>query len=244
MPIPYLAGVIELKDVKEKGTGFKAKYMAWAKVAQLFNEHCKGWTFHLRPSKEGHLLWEAPLGAYLLCYFKDPSGKEYSDFPYAVMDNRNNAIPVQKITARDISDSARRAFPAACAMQFSLGFELWAQEEIERNELSKSERDWRKKNLDQPNTSKQTYSKEPPDLAKEDDLITCRSRLSSLYMTDKDKYMEFESDYCVNFNFVPTPQHRLSAHIQEPKHTDFVLDWFDKKPDLLEKIEGVKEVAF
>ena len=129
MNYPYLPGVIDAKDVKEKGTGFRAKYMAWAKVAQLFNEHCKGWTFHLRPNNET-LLWQAPEGAFLVFYFKDPDGKEYSDFPYAVMDNRNNPIPLVKITARDIADSARRGFCAACAFQFSLGYELWAQEEI------------------------------------------------------------------------------------------------------------------
>jgi len=233
MTVPYLAGVIEAKDIKEKGTGFKAKYMAWAKVAQLFNEHCKGWTFHLRPSKEGHLLWEAPLGAYLLCYFKDPSGKEYSDFPYAVMDNRNNAIPVSKITARDISDSARRGFCAACAFQFSLGFELWAQEEIEENDPPRDNDSWRKNNVSIP--TKHTYQQqdEPPPLAKESDKTSCLSKCSSLYLADRDLYGEFEAAYCLNFSFTPTPQCKISHHIQEPKHTDFVLDWFDKHPEAI-----------
>ena len=35
---PNLAGVIEIKDVHQLPTGFKAKYMAWAKVASIFNE--------------------------------------------------------------------------------------------------------------------------------------------------------------------------------------------------------------
>tara|TARA_R100000742_G_C4273396_1_gene92936 strand:+ start:311 stop:1036 length:726 start_codon:yes stop_codon:yes gene_type:complete len=235
MTVPYLAGVIEAKDIKEKGTGFKAKYMAWAKVAQLFNEHCKGWTFHLRPSKEGHLLWEAPLGAYLLCYFKDPSGKEYSDFPYAVMDNRNNAIPVQKITARDISDSARRAFPAACAMQFSLGFELWAQEEIEANEPPQRDPDrWKKLPTSITNTPTQkqqkpiqdiTIKNPPLDPQQKDQLM---ATLASLHQTNSDAFAQFDKAYRSNYSKgdgTIRPEDKISDHIQEPKHAQFVEQW-------------------
>ncbi len=129
---PNLGGVISLQDVKEKGTGFKAKYMAWATVAHYFNEKCQGWTFHLRQTESGSHVWAAPDGTgYLLCFFKDPEGKEYSDFPFAVMDHRNNPISLERISARSVSDSARRGFCAACAFQFSLGYELWANEEIE-----------------------------------------------------------------------------------------------------------------
>jgi len=49
---------------------------------------------------------------------------------YAVMDNRNNAIAYEKISARDLADSHRRGICSAAAAFFSLGFELWAREEV------------------------------------------------------------------------------------------------------------------
>ena len=42
------------------------------------------------------------------------------------MDNRNNAIPFDKITARDITDTHRRGLAMAAALQFGLASELWA----------------------------------------------------------------------------------------------------------------------
>lgn len=138
---PNLGGVISLQDVKEKGTGFRAKYMAWATVAHYFNEKCQGWTFHLRQTESGSHIWAAPDGTgYLLCFFKDPEGKEYSDFPFAVMDHRNKPMDLSQISARSVSDSARRGFCAACAFQFSLGYELWADEEISQIQKEEGEK--------------------------------------------------------------------------------------------------------
>ena len=213
MNIPYLAGVIEAKDVKEKGTtGFRAKYMAWAKVAQLFNEHCKGWTFHLRPSKEGSLIWHAPTGAFLCLYFKDPEGKEYSDFPYAIMDNRNNAIPIDRITARDVADSSRRGFVAACCNQFSLGFQLWAQEEIESNEPAVDNNRWRKTPTPQPDTVAQPLAKADREFSLD--------MIQNLYEHDQPKFKSFDSDFRNKFKL--NKNDKLSDFIQEPKHRDFI----------------------
>ncbi len=226
MTVPYLAGVIEAKDVKEKGTGFRAKYMAWAKVAQLFNEHCKGWTFHLRPSEQGHLLWSAPNGAYLLCYFKDPSGKEYSDFPYAVMDNRNNAIPIDRITARDVADSSRRGFCAACCNQFSLGFQLWAQEEIEENEPPVDNDRWRKTPL--PATATHTQPKQDiPKPVSPEDRQAIIADLMSMHMTSHARFQSFDTDYRKAFPDCEKGQ-LLSEHIQTQEQADFVIAWFVK----------------
>ena len=227
MTVPYLAGVIAAKDIKEKGTGFKAKYMAWAKVAQLFNEHCKGWTFHLRPSEQGHLLWTAPNGAYLLCYFKDPSGKEYSDFPYAIMDNRNNAIPVDRITARDISDSARRALPAACAMQFSLGFELWAQEEIEANQPPQRDPDrWKKIPSPVPPANTPAIGKQDiPKPVSPEDRQAIISDLMSMHQVSQGRFRKFDSEYRAAFPDCEKGQ-LLSEHIQTQEQADFVIAWF------------------
>ena len=132
---PNLAGVIEIKDVHELPTGFKAKYMAWAKVASIFNEKCPGWTHHTKMNEQdGTPLFDAPDGSmYFIFYFQDPEGNKFSDFIYPIMGNKKEALKRQQIDAREVSDSQRRGFVAHCAFQFSLGYELWAKEEIEDN---------------------------------------------------------------------------------------------------------------
>ena len=47
------------------------------------------------------------------------------------MDNRNDAIGFDKVTARDLTDSHRRCLCTAAAAQFGLGWQLWAREEVE-----------------------------------------------------------------------------------------------------------------
>ena len=133
---PNLAGVIEIKDVHQQPTGFKAKYMAWAKVASIFNEKCPGWTHHTKINQQdGTPLFDAPDGSmYFIFYFQDPEGNKFSDFIYPIMGNNKKALNRDSIDAREISDSQRRGFVAHCAFQFSLGYELWAKEEIEDNE--------------------------------------------------------------------------------------------------------------
>ena len=133
---PNLAGVIEIKDVHQLPTGFKAKYMAWAKVASIFNEKCPGWTHHTKMNEQdGTPLFDAPDGSmYFIFYFKDPEGNKFSDFIYPIMGNNKKALKRDAIDAREISDTQRRGFVAHCAFQFSLGYELWAKEEIEDNE--------------------------------------------------------------------------------------------------------------
>ena len=132
MEIPDLSGVIDAKDVHTKGGGFAAKYMAWAKVSQIMNEKASGWDFHLRPSPEGGHVWKAPNGTgYLTCYFTGPETEQTSDVLFAVMDTRKNPMKFETITARTLTDNTRRAYCLGCAYFFSLGYELWAKEEIE-----------------------------------------------------------------------------------------------------------------
>ena len=110
--------------------------MAWAKVASIFNEQCPGWSHHVkRNEQDGTPLFDAPDGSmYFIFYFVDPEGNKYSDFIYPIMGNNKKALKRDQIDAREISDSQRRGFVAHCAFQFSLGYELWAKEEIEDNE--------------------------------------------------------------------------------------------------------------
>ena len=131
MTIPNLGGVIKAEDVFEKGSGsYTASYVAWAKTSQLLREHAPGWGFYLA-AKDEEYVWKAPDGSgYLMCFFEN--GEQRTPlFPFPIMDNRNNPIPCEKISARAFTDSHRRALCACAAFTFGLAYELWAKEEIE-----------------------------------------------------------------------------------------------------------------
>ena len=129
--LPNLAGVITLSDVKQKGSGsYAADYVPWAKVMQLLNEHCNGFLPELVPTENGDYVHKAPNGTGYLCIQFEKGSYTTPVWTYAVMDNRNNAIAYEKISARDLADSHRRGICSAAAAFFSLGFELWAREEV------------------------------------------------------------------------------------------------------------------
>ena len=135
MERPNLENVIKHEDVYEKAG---RKYCKWSRIAYYLNNHAKGWNFQLKLNSESptspsffDAVWKAPDGSgYLMCYFTDPNGGETGLFPYAIMDNRNNPIKIDRISARDVSDSHRRALAACAAFTFSLGYELWAFNEV------------------------------------------------------------------------------------------------------------------
>ena len=135
MERPNLESIIQPSDVYEKAG---RKYCKWSRIAYYLNNHAKGWNFQLKLNSESptspsffDAVWKAPDGTgYLMCYFTDPQGGETGLFPYAIMDNRNNPIKIDRISARDVSDSHRRALAACAAFTFSLGYELWAFNEV------------------------------------------------------------------------------------------------------------------
>jgi len=144
MERPILDNIIQPSDVYEKAG---RKYCKWSRIAYYLNIHAKGWNFHLKLNSESptspsifDAVWKAPDGTgYLMCYFTDPQGGETGLFPFAIMDNRNNPIKIDRISARDVSDSHRRALAACAAFTFSLGYELWAFNEVaSANEKEKS----------------------------------------------------------------------------------------------------------
>ena len=127
MELPNLAGVISKQDVESKGSGsYKADYISWARTMQLLHQHAPGWLPDAVLADGGGLLHCCPNGCYLLIRFTHTDGSATPAVPQAVMDNRNNAIPFDKITARDITDTHRRGLAMAAALQFGLASELWA----------------------------------------------------------------------------------------------------------------------
>ena len=133
LKIPNLAGVITKADVDTKGTGsYAASYVNWAKVAHLLHEHAPGWQFHLEPATDGGLLHRAPDGTGLVIgHFAGPSGQQLASFPFPCMDHRNNPIQIEKVSARILTDTHRRAMCACAAFSLGLAFELWAKDPVE-----------------------------------------------------------------------------------------------------------------
>ena len=133
LKIPNLAGVITKADVDTKGSGsFAASYINWAKVAHLLHEHAPGWDFHLRPALDGTLLHRAPDGtAFVVGEFIGPDDERLASFPFPCMDNRNNPIQLDKVSARILTDTHRRAMCACAAFSFGLAYELWAKDPVE-----------------------------------------------------------------------------------------------------------------
>lgn len=130
--IPNLGGVITPDDISTKGTGsYAADYVNWAKIAHLLHVHAPGWQFALRTTSDGNHIFKAPDGSgYVVGYFVNGSERT-PDFPQACMDNRNNPIPAERITARTLTDTHRRCLCTAAAFTFGLGYELWARVEVE-----------------------------------------------------------------------------------------------------------------
>ena len=132
MTLPNLAGVASQDLVEKIGTGrFEASYINWSRTLNLLRTHAPGWTANCITADDGGLLHKAPVGAYLLIQFVHTDGSETPAVPQAVMDNRNNAIPYEKITARDVTDTQRRGTCMAAAFIFGLAYELWAKMPLE-----------------------------------------------------------------------------------------------------------------
>ena len=131
--IPDLSGLISKEDLHKKGSF--ATYMNWARTTQYLRENAPNWEFHLECRLDTQeYVWAAPDGTgYLMCFFKNGE-KKTPLFPFPIMDNRNNPLPLEKISARDVSDSHRRGLCACAAFVFGLAYELWARIEIEEAE--------------------------------------------------------------------------------------------------------------
>ena len=128
--IPDLSGLISKEDLHRKGSF--AIYMNWARTTQYLREHAPGWEFHLECKLDTEeYVWATPDGSgYLMCFFQNGE-KKTPLFPFPIMDNRNNPLPLEKISSRDLTDSHRRALCACAAFVFGLAYELWAKVEID-----------------------------------------------------------------------------------------------------------------
>jgi len=130
--LPNLAGVATKDLVDTIGSGrFMAAYINWARTINLLHQHAPGWMVDYVAGPDGGLVHRAPVGGYLLISFRHIDGTTTPALPQAIMNHKNNAIPFDEITARDVTDTQRRGMCMAAAMTFGLTYELWAKDKME-----------------------------------------------------------------------------------------------------------------
>jgi hypothetical protein len=225
MTIPNLAGVISKDDVFRKGSGsYAADYVSWARIANHLHTSAPGWEFHLKPAPDGGHVWQAPDGsAYLVSYFTGPEDQATPDFVYPCQDNRNQPIRFDKVSCRTLTDSHRRALCANAAFTFSLGYELWAREEIEEAKGEPVATVEVSPKAEQKPKAAAKPKVQAPELAAEEtplsdsDLKTVRSLLKEEPVASRNKIIkEFQKEFNV-------PEGELiSSHITLPKHLRFI----------------------
>lgn len=239
MSIPNLGDAITKADIDTKGAGsYAADYIAWARVAHILQTKAPGWQFHLRPADDNCHVWKAPNGtAYVVGYFTGPDGEITPDFPQAVMDNRNAAIPFDKVSARDLTDTHRRCLCTAAAFTLGLAWQLWAKEPVEDPHRD----DAPVKQSSAPAPAKPaTAKKSPPpapapepespldpplDPAEHAELIAV---LGQLYKTNPDAYAAFVAEFKAAF---PIPDGvKLNAAINSAAHGAFVQNFLASLP--------------
>lgn len=130
--LPNLAKVAT-SDLVEQigGSGFKASYINWSRTMQLLRDNAPGWMPELVTAPDNTPLHRDPVGAHLSIRFRHVDGTLTPEVPQAVMDNSNKAVPYEKITARDVTDTHVRGVCKAAAFTFGLAYELWAKLPLE-----------------------------------------------------------------------------------------------------------------
>ena len=227
MTIPNLAGVFNKDDVFRKGSGsYAADYVSWARIANHLHTRAVGWEFHLKPAPDGGHVWQAPDGsAYLVSYFTGPEDQATPDFVYPCQDNRNQPIKFDKVSCRTLTDSHRRALCANAAFTFSLGYELWAREEIEEAKAdtapsapAPAESKPKPKAAAKPKSQPSALPAEEAPLS-DQDLKTVRDLLAAEPVVSRNKIIKaFQKEFKV-------PEGELiTAHLTLPVHQRFITE--------------------
>lgn len=240
---PNLGAVITQADVSTKGTGsYAADYVNWCRVAHLLHESAPGWQFHLVRTPDDKHVWQAPNGtAYVVGCFTGPDGLRTPDFPQAIMDNRNNAIAYEKVTARDLTDAHRRCLCTASAAQFGLAWQLWAREPVEnpyREESAKPQLQQeapKEQPKAQPSQVRDTQPKREPKVA----ATPAAKESKVVFLTDDEvdeikgwvKAYENRDDLIAAFKKhfkIIAP--RIADRIQFPEHKEFIASYIADHP--------------
>ena len=231
---PNLGDVITQADVSTKGTGsYAADYINWCRVSHLLHDHAPGWQFNLKAHDETGHAWKAPDGtAYVVGFFEHVTGYETPFFPQAVMDNRNNAIAFEKVTARDLTDAHRRCLCTAAAAQFGLGWQLWAREPVENPHRDAKPALEQEEPKAEPSQVRDTQPKaEAKPKAKTESKVTFLTENQVEEIKDLVKAYDKRDDLIAAFKKqfkIMAP--RIADRIQFPEHKEFIEKYIAENP--------------
>ena len=234
--LPNLAGVIKTSDLYKK---MKFDYVPWAKTAQLLREHAPGWQFFLRPSNPNGDIFSyvhvAPDNTgFLMGYFEHiETGRQTSPNVFAITDNANRPIPLEKISCNSIQNSHRRCLCACACKDFGLAYELWAQ--IEIDEAKQSPPPPKVGTSETPTKPNQELAP-VSEKAKTDPPISREARallleqLSNLDKSNPDKMKELVESFRKKFGIKDT---KITRHITTALHGEFLSHAISKIDDTL-----------
>jgi hypothetical protein len=234
--IPNLAGVATKDLVEQIGGGkFSASYINWARTINLLHQHAPGWLVNYVTNNDGGLVHKAPgAGGFLLIGFEHVDGTSTPPLPQAVMDHRNNPIPYEKISARDITDTQRRGMCMAAAMTFGLGYELWAKMPLESGYAAPEPTDEDTKPVSRPASKSITKTAAPAEAAvkvsdpsetplTEDEKKLLQGLIKELPIDNRNAFLD---QFRKEFNMQPDA--KVAYAITKKKHEKFIQDVMPK----------------
>ena len=222
--LPNLAGVIKTSDLYKK---MKFDYVPWAKTAQLLREHAPGWQFFLKPSNPNGDIFSyvhtAPDNTgFLMGYFEHiETGKQTSPNVFAITDNANRPISLEKISCNSIQNSHRRCLCACACKDFGLAYELWAQIEVEEAKQTPPEKEGVGATRTKPNEkleSTDVLKALPVPISKEAREVILK-QLSTLQQLHPDKMKALVESFRDKFNIKSS---KISGHITTAEHGEFL----------------------
>ena len=228
MSVPYLGGELKKGETEKKG---RFDYAAWAVICNKLNNREERWQPGIRYNPDGLPYHICGNTAAVLIYFKEyETGKETPDWFYPITDHKNNPIQLDKLTSWDINNGHKRGICSAAAGFFSLGYEIWAKEELADMEVETTPPV--NNDLDLSNTPKQK-KEQPlksdviPDALSKQEREMLLNRLTILAESkdenDQKTFLNLEA-YCRK-NFPINGAGRFSEHIQEKRHKVIIDDY-------------------
>ena len=222
MSVPYLGGELKKGETQQKG---RFDYAAWAVICNKLNNENERWQPGIRFNPDGLPYHICGNTAAVLIYFKEyETGKETPDWFYPITNNQNKPIPLDHLTCWDVNNGHKRGICSAAAGFFSLGYEIWAKEELADMEVETT-----------PPVNNSVSSTNAPTQKQEQQLksvvmpkaLTKQERneviatLTEFKKDQPDKFRSFAFAFKANYH-IPQNVENFSDYIQEPKHAEWI----------------------
>ena len=222
MPVPYLGGELKKGETQQKG---RFDYAAWAVICNKLNSDKECWQPGIRFNPDGLPYHICGNTAAVLIYFKEyETGKETPNWFYPITNNQNKPIPLDDLTCWDVNNAHKRGLCSAAAGFFSLGYELWAKEELADMEVETTPpvNNGLNSNTTPTKTKQQPLNSDeiPEALTKlERDLVI--TTLKDFKKDKPEKFKSFAFAFKANYH-IPQKTENFADYIQEPKHGEWI----------------------